>query len=74
MKTFSKCKLVPTHHHTIHIHCYKLFQFNVDFGSEDNAEEKRQSKLDIEEKHRERRDRETAEERDCCTEIFYVQA
>ena len=28
MKTSNKCKLVPTHRHTIqcHIHCFKLFQ------------------------------------------------
>ena len=37
----------------------------MDSSSKDTAEKKRQSKLDDEEKHRERRDREIVEERDC---------
>ena len=45
----------------------------MDPGSEDTAEEKRQSKLDDEEKHRERRDREMAEERDCWRLSTYKQ-
>ena len=56
-------EMASTHHHTIqcHTHCLKLF--NMDSGCEDTAEYKRQSKYDgVEEKHRERRDRETAEE------------
>ena len=39
--------------------------FNMDSGGRDTAEEKRQSRLDDEEKHRELIDREKAEENDC---------
>ena len=46
----------------------------MDSAGKDTAEEKRQSKLDDEEKHRECRDREMAEEiaRDLCEEMLFV--
>ena len=72
IETFSRCKLAPTHHHTIQCHIHYLKLFNIDSCCEDTAEDKRQSKYNgvkgiyaldgVEEKNRERRDRETAEE------------
>ena len=47
MKTFCKCKLVFTHHHTIqcHIHFTVSSSFNMDFSGEDTAEKKGQVSL-----------------------------
>ena len=56
MKTFGKCKQAPTHRHTNATFTVSS-SFNMDSGSENTVLEKRQSKLDDEEKHRKHRER-----------------